>query len=74
MRRCVIHLAILVDVTMAGKNVVNNFMQNLAKGPAQLDLNSKLLIDDELDRLHKWFTYDSKYTENEITKLILENE
>lgn len=39
----------------------------------QSDLNSKLL-DDELDKLYKWFSLDSKYTENEVMKHILENE
>jgi hypothetical protein len=59
---------------MAGKNVTNNFTHNLVQEPKKLDLNTKLLFDDKLNRLHEWFNIDSKYSENEIAKYVLENE
>lgn len=74
MIKCVKYLAIFIDVIMAGKNVINNFTHNLVQEPKKLNLNSKLLFDDKLNRLHEWFTLDYKYTENEIAKYILENE
>lgn len=40
----------------------------------QINLNSKLVYDDVLDKLLDWPSLDSKYTENEIMKYILENE
>ncbi|XP_025415016.1 uncharacterized protein LOC112686796 [Sipha flava] len=59
---------------MAGKNVTNNFTHNLVQEPKKLDLNTKLLFDDKLNRLHEWFNIDSKYSENEIAKYVLEND
>lgn len=40
----------------------------------QINLNLKLVCDDVLDKLLDWPLLDSKHTESEIMKYILENE
>lgn len=40
----------------------------------QLDFNSKLLLDNEIDKSQDWFSLDSKYTDSELMMHILENE
>lgn len=57
-----INLAIIIDVRMIRNNILYN------------NSNSKLLCDDKLNTLHGWFSLDSKYTENEIMKHIMETE
>lgn len=59
---------------MAGKNVINKVMYYSETEQLSSDFYSKLLFNDQLSRLHCWFSLDSKYTENEISKYILENE
>lgn len=54
--------------------VRKNMTSNLATEHLQSDFNSKLLCDDKLNTLHGWFSLDSKYTENEIIKHIMEDE
>lgn len=46
---------------------------NSDKEQLQSDFNSTL-FDDKLDKSHEWFSLDSKYTENEVMKHVLENE
>jgi len=57
---------------MVGKNVMRKIMYD--SETEQINLNSKLVYDDVLDKLLDWPSLDSKYTENEIMKYILENE
>lgn len=71
----ILNLAIIIDLIMAGKNVIDKVTQNGPIEKLQLGSNSKLLLDQELDdRLHDWFSFQSMYTEDEIIKHILENE
>lgn len=58
---------------MAGKNVINKVIHNLATNNLQPDINSKLLCNDKLNRSYDWFFLDSEYTEREIMKNIQEN-
>lgn len=57
---------------MVGKNVMRKIMYD--SETEQINLNSKLVCDDVLDKLLDWPSLDSKYTESEIMKYILENE
>lgn len=67
-------LAIIIDVVMAGKNVINKVTYYSETKKLLPDFYSKLLFDDQLNRLHCWFSLDSKYSENEIIKHILDDE
>lgn len=68
-----IHLAIIIDVIMAGKNIIEKVRLNSDMEQLQSDYNSKL-FNDKLDKSNKWFSFDSQYTENEIMKHFFENE
>lgn len=57
---------------MVGKNVMRKIKYDLET--EQINLNLKLVYDDILDKLLDWPSLDSKYTESEIMKYILENE
>ncbi|XP_026822343.1 uncharacterized protein LOC113560577 [Rhopalosiphum maidis] len=57
---------------MVGKNVMRKIMYN--SETKKSNLNSKLVCDDELDKLLNWPSLDFKYTESEIMKHIMEND
>lgn len=57
---------------MVGKNVMRKVMYNLET--EQSNLNSKPVCDDALEKLLRWPSLDSEYTEIEIMEHILENE
>ncbi|XP_025193818.1 uncharacterized protein LOC112593572 [Melanaphis sacchari] len=57
---------------MVGKNIMRKIIYN--SEIEQPNLNSKLVCDDAIDKLLAWPSLDSKYTENEIMKHILEND
>lgn len=57
---------------MVGKNVMRKIMYD--SETEQINLNLKLVCDDVLDKLLDWPLLDSKHTESEIMKYILENE
>lgn len=59
---------------MVGKNMIKKVTHNTTTEQLQTDIYSKSLCDKELDKLHDWFSLDSKYTEDEIMKHIIENE
>ncbi|KAF0759689.1 Uncharacterized protein FWK35_00006402 [Aphis craccivora] len=67
-----IHPTIIIDVIMVGKNVMRKIMYD--SETEQINLNLKLVCDDVLDKLLDWPLLDSKHTESEIMKYILENE
>ncbi|XP_050056023.1 adenylate kinase 7-like isoform X2 [Aphis gossypii] len=67
-----IYPTIIIDVIMVGKNVMRKIVYN--SETEQINLNSKLVCDDVLDKLLDWPSLDSKYTESEIMKHILEND
>lgn len=67
-------LATIIDVVMAGKNMINKVMYYSETEKLSPDFYSKLLFDDQLNRLYYWFSLDTKYLESEIMKHILENE
>lgn len=66
-----IKLAIIIDVVMVGKKIMNKVMHNSLS--EQIYFNSDLLCNDNSDRLHGWLSLDSKYTEQKIIENISEN-
>jgi len=59
---------------MVGKNMIKKVTHNTATEQLKTDICSKPLCDKGLEKLHDWFSLDSKYTEDEIMKHITENE